>query len=124
MRNVGIIHYALFWNGNNGLKCAYFVNNGLQSASMKISYIKWYNFYNKNLSVVLGSKQGRTLKIVNPKHEDWALIQLLNLLVLLFLVFFAKWNVYINIQKIQNILSNTEYITSKCIYDWDMIENF
>ena len=21
--NTGIIHYALFWNGNNGLKCAY-----------------------------------------------------------------------------------------------------
>ena len=39
-----------------------------------ISYIKWYKFYSNNLSVVLGSKQGGTLKL-----EDWALIQLLNL---------------------------------------------
>ena len=28
MRNAGIIHYALFWNGNNGLQWAYFVNQG------------------------------------------------------------------------------------------------
>ena len=50
-----------------------------------ISYIKWYKFYNNNLSVVLGSKQGETLKVVNPKHEDWASIQLLILSVLTFL---------------------------------------
>ena len=31
MRNAGIIRYALFWNGNNGLQCAYFVNNGLKT---------------------------------------------------------------------------------------------
>ena len=38
-----------------------------------ISYIKWFKFYNNNLSVVLGNKQGGTLKLVNPKQEDWAL---------------------------------------------------
>ena len=32
MRNAGTIHYAL--NGNNGLQCVYFINHGLQSASM------------------------------------------------------------------------------------------
>ena len=37
--NVGIIHYALFWNGNNSLQHAYFVNNGLQSASMNRSFL-------------------------------------------------------------------------------------
>ena len=34
MRNAGIIHYVLFWNDNNSLQCAYFENNGQQSASM------------------------------------------------------------------------------------------
>ena len=50
-----------------------------------ISYIKWYKFYSNDLSVVLGSKQGGTLKLVNPKHENWASIQLLSLSVLTFL---------------------------------------
>ena len=39
MRNMGIIHYALFWNENNGSQCAYFVNNGLQSASMNRRFL-------------------------------------------------------------------------------------
>ena len=39
MRNAGIIHYAFFLNGNNGLQCAYFVNNGLQSASMNRRFL-------------------------------------------------------------------------------------
>ena len=39
MRNVGIILYALLWNGNNGLQCAYFVNNGLQNASMNRRFL-------------------------------------------------------------------------------------
>ena len=34
MRNAGIIHYALFWNGNNGLQCTYFANNCQQSTSV------------------------------------------------------------------------------------------
>ena len=62
MQNAGIIHYALFLNGNNGLQGAYFVNNGLQSASTKNRFFniihKMVQFYNNNLSVVLGSKQG------------------------------------------------------------------
>ena len=31
--------------------------------------------------VLLGSKQGGTLKLVNPKHKDWTSIKLLTLLV-------------------------------------------
>ena len=128
MRNASIFHYALFSNGSNGLQCVYFVimvyKVLLWTDVFSISYIKEYKFYNNNLWVVLGNKQGRTLKIVNPKHEDWASIQLLTLSVLLFLVFFAKANAYINIQKIQNILSNREYIALKRIYDWDVIGTF
>ena len=36
MQNAGVIDYALFWNGNNGLQCAYSVNNGLQSGFLNI----------------------------------------------------------------------------------------
>ena len=39
IRNAGIIHYALFGNGNNGLQYAYFAINGLQSASMNRSFL-------------------------------------------------------------------------------------
>ena len=91
MWNAGIIHYALFWNWNSGLQCAYIVNNSVQSASMNrcflniIHKIKWYNLYNSYLLAVLGSKQGGTLKLVNPKYEDWASIQLQTLSVLTFL---------------------------------------
>ena len=51
----------------------------------RISYMKWYRFYNNNLSVLLECKQGGTLKLKNPKHEDWASIPLLSLSVLTFL---------------------------------------
>ena len=40
-----------------------------------ISYIKWYKFYNNNLSVVLVSEQKGTLKLVQPKYKDWKSIQ-------------------------------------------------
>ena len=39
MRNAGIFYYALFWNGDNGLQCAYFIDNGLQSASMNRRFL-------------------------------------------------------------------------------------
>ena len=39
MRNADIIHYALLWNGDNGLQWAYFVNNGLQSVSISRSFL-------------------------------------------------------------------------------------
>ena len=55
--------------------------------------MKWYNFYNNNLSVILGSKQGKTLKLVNPKHEDWASIQLLTLSVLTFLFTLLRYQI-------------------------------
>ena len=55
--------------------------------------MKWYNFYNNNLSVILGSKQGKTLKLVNPKHEDWASIQLLTLSVLTFLFTLLRYEI-------------------------------
>ena len=39
MQNAGIIHEALFWNGNNDLQCAYFVNTDLQSTSMDTRFL-------------------------------------------------------------------------------------
>ena len=96
-RNAGIIHYALFWNGNNGLQWEYFFNNGLKTLLWRdafwISYIRLYRFYNNSSSVVLRSKQGVTLKLVNSKHEDWASVQLLTLS-LHFLDYFAEMSSY------------------------------
>ena len=48
-------------------------------------HMKWYKFYNNNLLVVAGSKQKGTLKLVNPKYEDWASVQRLTLSLLTFL---------------------------------------
>ena len=39
MRDTVVIYYALFWNGNNGLQCAYLVNDGLQRASMNRQFL-------------------------------------------------------------------------------------
>ena len=49
MRNESIIHYALFWNGNNGLQCAYYVNSGLQSTSMNRRFL---NITNKMVQIL------------------------------------------------------------------------
>ena len=39
MRNAGIIHYALFSNGNSSLQSAYFVNYGVQNASINRRFL-------------------------------------------------------------------------------------
>ena len=62
-----------------------------------ISYINWYEFYNINLLVVLGSKQGGTLKLVNLKLAGWASIQLLTLS-LTFLVCFTEMSSHFSIK--------------------------
>ena len=62
-----------------------------------ISYINWYKFYNINLLVVLGSKQGGTLKLVNLKLAGWASIQLLTLS-LTFLVCFTEMSSHFSIK--------------------------
>ena len=49
IRNAGIIHYALFGNGNNGLQNAYFVNNGLQGASMNKRFL---NIIHKMVQII------------------------------------------------------------------------
>ena len=49
MRNAGIIHYALFWNGNNGWQCAYFVINGPQSTSMNR---RFFNIIDKMVQIL------------------------------------------------------------------------
>ena len=72
-----------------------------------ISYIKLYKFYNNALSVVLGSKQGGTLKLVNPKHEDWVSVKLLNLLALTFLFTVARCQVIFQWKQAKGKLGNT-----------------
>ena len=47
-----------------------FFTSELFTSGVSMSYLKWYMFYNNNLSVVLGSKLGGMMKLVNPKHED------------------------------------------------------
>ena len=71
-----------------------------------ISYIKWYKFYNNNLSVVLGSKQGETLKLVNPKHEVWVPIQLLTPSVLTFLFTLPRCQVIFQLKQAKENLGN------------------
>ena len=61
MRNAGIIHYALFWNGNSGLQCAYFVNNDLQSASMNRRFL---NIIHKMVQIL---QQRGTVKTREPQ---------------------------------------------------------
>ena len=81
MRALFIMYY---FEMRNGLQCASVVNNGLRSASMNRCIL---NIIRKMVQIlqeflVLGRKQGGTLKLVNHKHEDWASIQLLTLPVL------------------------------------------
>ena len=62
-------------------------------------YIKWCKFYNNTLLGVLESKQEGTLKLVNPKHEDWASIQLLTHSVLIFLFTLPRCKLFFNENK-------------------------
>ena len=68
--------------------------------------MKWYKFYGNNLSVVLVSKQRGTLKLVNPKHKDWASIQLLTLQVLNFLFTLPRCQVIFQWKQTKEKLKN------------------
>ena len=56
--------------------------------------------------VVSGSKQGGTLKLVNPKHKDWAWIQLLTLSVLTFLFTLPRCQVIFQRKQTKEKLGN------------------
>ena len=58
-----------------------------------ISCMKWHKFRKNNVSVLLRSKQEGTLKLVNPKYEDWVSVQLLTLLFLSFLFTLPRFQV-------------------------------
>ena len=99
IRHAGTMHYALFWNGNNGLQSTYFVNNGLQRASMKrrflnIICIKWCKFCNNNLLVVLGSKQGDYVETREPQARGLSVNSIADSLFLTFLIYFAEMSNY------------------------------
>ena len=77
MGNAGVIHYALFWNENNDFQSTYFVKqcytkHFFEQTFFLILYRKCYKFYDANLSALKRprSKQGETLKLVNPKQKD------------------------------------------------------
>ena len=102
MGNAGVIHYALFWNENNGFQFTNFVKQWytkhfFEQTFFLILYKKCYKFYNANLSVFLRIKQRETLKFVNPKQKDWVSIELLTLS-FNFLVYFAKMSSYFSMK--------------------------
>ena len=112
MGNAGVIHYVLFWNENNGFQSTYFVKQWhtkhfFEQTFFLILYKKCYKFYNTNLSVFLRSKQGETLKLVNPKQKDWVPIELLTLS-FNFFVYFDEMSSYFSKQtkeKLEKALS-------------------
>ena len=104
MGNAGVIHYALFWNENNDFQSTYFVKQWYTKHFFELTfflilYKKCYKFYDTNLSVLKRprSKQGETLKLVNPKQKDWVPIELLTLS-FNFLVYFAEMSSYFSMK--------------------------
>ena len=81
---------------------------------------KWCKFYNTNLSVILADKHGGQLNLVNPKHEDWASIQLRTFSLFYFLFYFAKMSSYFsmktNKRKVRNRL--------KCVKEIKVVFQF
>ena len=99
MGNAGAIHFALFWNENNDFQSTYFVKKWYTKHVFLILYKKCYKFYDTNLSALKRprSKQGETLKLVNPKQKDWVSIELLTLS-FNFLVYFAEMSSYFSMK--------------------------
>ena len=102
MGNAGVIHYALFWNENNGFQSTYFVKQWytkhfFEQTFFLILYKKCYKFYNANSLVFLRGKQRETLKLVNPKQKDWVSIELLTLS-FNFLVYFNEMSSYFSMK--------------------------
>ena len=89
MQNSGLIHYALFWNRNNSLQYAYFLNNGLQSGSMNRRFFEYHIWNDTNSTIIIywlfSEANKGMLELGNLKQKDWASIQLLTLSVLTFL---------------------------------------
>ena len=73
---------------------------------IKLSYIKCYKCWNNNLSVILWSKQGGMLELVNPRYEDWVSIQLLALSVVTFLFTYPTCQVIFQCKQIKQKLGN------------------
>ena len=98
MQNAVVAPYALFWNWNEALQCAYFINNGLQSASMNwpflnIIYKLVLNSTTLTYRLFYGVNKRRTLKHMSLNHEDWASTQLLIFSVLTFLFTLSRCQV-------------------------------
>ena len=59
MCNAGIIHYVLFWNESNGLQCAYFVNNVLQTTKRFYEQTFFLNIIHKMVQILQQKFLGR-----------------------------------------------------------------
>ena len=82
------------------------VYKALPYRDIKLSYIKCYKCWNNNLSVILLSKQGGMLELVNPRYEDWVSIQLLALSVVTFLFTYPRCPVIFQCKQIKQKLGN------------------
>ena len=117
--NAGIIHYVLFWNRNNGLQCTYFVNNGLQSA------------YRERTRV--------DVETCEPQTQELSVSSVADSLSLNFLVYLVEMSRYFSMKTkeklgnanwvkefscrfLQNVFSNRQYVSSKCISDWELLD--
>ena len=118
MRNAGIIHYALFRNGNNSLQCAYFVNNGLQSASMNKRFLniihKMVQILQQFISRFRVSTRG-DVETCEPQIRGLSVNSIADSLSLNFLVYFAKMPSYFlmktNKRKVRKCLKCLKVIT-------------
>ena len=103
VRNAGIIHYTLFWHGNNGLQCAYFVNNGLQSVSINRYFL---NITRKTVQVLQQEFIGRFRELtrgyaenLEPKTRGLRLNSIAESFSLKFLVCFSEISGYFSMKK-------------------------
>ena len=61
-----------------------------------VSYVKWCKFYNNNLLVVLGSKQGDDVETREPQARGLSVNSIADSLFLTFLIYFAEmWNYFL-----------------------------
>ena len=96
MRNAEIIHYALFWNKNNGLQCPYIVNNGLQSASTNRGFL---NIIHKMVQILQQWFIGPFMEQTRRDVETREVSSIADSLSLNFLVYFAEMSCYFSMKR-------------------------
>ena len=139
--NAGIIHYVLFWNRNNGLQCTYFVNNGLQSASVNRHFLniihKMVQIWRQLFIIHYRERTRVDVETCEPQTQELSVSSVADSLSLNFLVFLVEMSRYFSMKTkeklgnanwvkefscrfLQNVFSNRQYVSSKCISDWEL----